>query len=114
MTLYQKTTIMIAVLTLIMSANIDAVYAGPAEAEIMMQNFFQEKREDFLETFEDSNYEKWKYMVGKNSAIAKIINQDKFNQFIKARILARQGKYEESVKIASALKQDIKRLLEKK
>jgi len=109
MTTYQKAAIIIAMLTLVMSSNISAVYASPAETEQLISNFFQEEWEDFLETFEDDDYNKWKKIVGENSKIVKIITREKFAQFIKARELARQGKYEESISLADELKKDILR-----
>jgi len=108
MTIYQKAALIIAVLTITMSSNISAVYASPVETEQMMRSFFQEEKSDILETFEDEDYEKWKKTVGESSKIAKVITKDKFAAFIKARALARQGRYEEAVKIADGLRKEIK------
>ncbi len=110
MTIYQKVAITMAVLTLAISINVSAIYASPTEAEQMMTNFFQqEEQRDILEAFEDNDYEKWKKMVGVNSKIAKIVTKEKFNAFIKARAFARQGRYEEAVKLADELKKEIQR-----
>jgi len=99
-------------LTLVMASNISAVYASPRETERLMQNFLQQEREDFFQTFEDDDYEAWKSKVGKNSDIAKIITKEKFSKFVQARRLARRGSYEESVKLAAELKDQIKNSVE--
>ena len=112
MNLYKKTAVTIAILTLVISANISAIHASPLEAERMLNSSFQRGSDrDILETFEEGDYEKWKKKVGLNSRIASIVTKEKFNDFIKARRLAREGKYEEAIRLADELKKEIKRSL---
>ncbi len=83
-----------------------------------MQNLFSaeesEEIEEILETFENDDYEAWKKITGENKAVTKIINKKKFEKFIQARQLARQGNYDQALKLTEQLKEEIKQAVETK
>lgn len=66
-----------------------------------------EKNITLLQTFEDSDYVKWKQLIGANRKIAKAVSRSDFEEFIKARTLARAGKYENALELAKNLQQKL-------
>lgn len=110
---YQKVAINIAILTIIFSAGIIssslAVLGSDADLNLDISNgkttkHSQEKQEKILNTFEKSDYQTWQKIVGQKNKVGEIIDEKTFNNFITARIAARNGQYNKAIKITEELK----------
>jgi len=112
---YKQAAVSLAVLTLIAISGLSAVYASPGEVEITMQNLYsRQESEAALEAIEEADYDAWKKLAGKNNPVAKIITREKFKKFTRARALARQGNYNQAIKLTNKLQAEIKQEAELK
>jgi hypothetical protein len=101
---YEKMIVAMAVLTFVFSAGLSSVQAMVAKgmAEELLRDV--ERAELILESIEYGSYESWRKLVNNNSKIAKKVCEEDFNEFVRARKLARQGKYEEALNLCDDLK----------
>ncbi len=97
---YKQAALILAILTLVLTAGVTSSYAYSGEYEDgANDNGQKERRILVLDSFEKNDYKAWRKVVGRND-ISKVINEDKFNSFVEARTLARKGKYDESFKLS--------------
>ncbi len=97
---YKQAALILAILTLVLTAGVTSSYAYSGEYEDEGSNNGQrEKRILALDSFEKNDYKAWRKLVGR-SYISEIISEEKFNSFVEARILARNGRYDESFKLS--------------
>ncbi|MEI6836016.1 MAG: hypothetical protein WCK59_04245 [Candidatus Falkowbacteria bacterium] len=115
---YKKVAINIAFLTMILSAGIMTNYFSDSDQdfELNLNNKkasreSQEKQEKLLSTFENSDYQAWKKIIGQNNKVSHVINEAAFNDFISARIAARSGEYDKALEITENLKKDVENKL---
>lgn len=116
---YQKVAINIAFLTMILSAGItnNYLYAfsqdADFDADLSLTNkestkYSNERKEKILNTFENSDYQSWKKIIGQNNKINNIIDEFVFQRFVTARVAARNGQYNKALKITNELKIGLK------
>jgi hypothetical protein len=55
-----------------------------------------------LSAFDDDDYSDWKKIVG-NRKVVSLVNKEEFENFVGARLAARRGNYEQSIKICEEL-----------
>lgn len=91
---YRQAALILAVLTLVLTAGITTAYASEYEYDENLSK----KRTSVLSAFENNDYDSWKEIIH-GSSISKIVTKERFEQFIKARNLARSGKYDESFEL---------------
>lgn len=117
---YQKVAVNIALLTIIFSAGIInsslAVLGSDSDFDLNLNNkktakYSQEKQEKILNTFENSDYQTWKKIIGQNNKVGDIIDEPTFQNFVTARIAARNGQYNKAIKITEALKRKVENKL---
>lgn len=101
---YQNIIVAIAVLNFIFSAGITTSQVNAASDTFEGQSQDTEKAELILESFEEGSYETWRKLVDSDSKIVHKIKKDDFYEFIKARNLARQGRYQEALDLYEDLK----------
>ncbi len=90
---YKQVFVNLAILTYILSAGVTTAYAMPQE----YNDDKEIKRSIILKAFDSGDYKLWKTIVGEESLIIDNIGRDSFMQFVKARNLARQGKYDDAL-----------------
>lgn len=116
---YQKVAINIAFLTMILSAGIANSYYSAFNQDIDFdadlsssnkesQRYSNERKEKILNTFENSDYQSYKKIIGQNNKINSIINESAFQSFVIARTAARNGQYNKALKITAELKNGLK------
>lgn len=115
---YEKVAINLALLTIIFSAGITSNYLATAnsDSDLNLNNkktakYSQEKQEKILNTFENSDYQTWKKIIGQNNKVGDIIDEPTFKNFVTARIAARNGQYNKAIKITEALKRKVENKL---
>ncbi len=92
-----------AVLTFVFSAGLSGVQATTTY-NVINQQEGADRAMLIMKSLEIGNYETWLKLVNPNSRLAKSINEEDFNEFMKARDLARQGKYKEALLLYEDLK----------
>jgi len=116
---YQKAAVSLAVLTLILTAGITSAYGytgdddGGSDMDTNRKNysFSSDLQQSVLEAFEESNYQAWLTIVGKESEIAGLISEENFNKFLSARKLARQGRYGKALSLSKELGNELHQVL---
>ncbi len=94
----------LAILTFVFSLGASTAYALPDEYDQSSSNDeVIENRINILATFETHDYESWKKSVDLGSADLAIFSKSAFDKFMKARELARQGKYSQALKLMDEL-----------
>ena len=103
---YKQVIINLSILTFLLSSGATTAYAIPNEYSDA-SNFDSNEEARVLETFEDGDYSAWKKIISRQNILADYIDSGKFNKFIKARELARGGKYSEALVLIGELKNEI-------
>ena len=109
---YKKAAINIALITIIfttgLSSNVFAALSGGSDIDIESKLAKPDaKQEQVVASIEDDDYESWRKIVGKNSKVAKLIDQKSFDLFVRARNAARQGEYEDAINLTEAVKEQL-------
>ncbi len=100
---YHKIIIAIAVLTFVFSAGSVVQAKALSDLDNELPQFAQ-RSELILESIESGSYDTWRKLVNPNSKIAKKVDNDDFDKFIQARILAREGKYQQALALYDYLR----------
>ena len=115
---YKKVAINIAFLTMLLSAGLKTNYISDFDQdfELNLNNkenskSSQARQEKILTTFENSDYQAWKKIVGQNNKVSQVIDESAFNDFVRARIAARSGEYDKAIEITENLKKDVENKL---
>lgn len=102
---YKNAAIAMAVLTFVFSVGVANANAGAMRRVANKDN--ARRAEMALESIEASDYETWRRLINPNSKLARQIDEMDFKEFVRARNLARQGRYQEAVEIYEKLKAKI-------
>ncbi len=111
---YKKAALNIAILTMILSSGLTSRTISlvnndlDLDAETIQTQSTNEQKEKIITAFENNDFMTWQKMVGARNQLGKIIDENGFKKFIEARNAARDGKYEEAIKITEGLKSKIK------
>ena len=68
----------------------------------------QTRQEMVLTTFENSDYDGWKKLMGKKGRLAEVVDQACFAKFVEARYAVRAGEYDRAIALSDDLVEDIK------
>lgn len=114
---YKKVAINLAFLTMIFSAGITSRYVIDVTPDIIDSHinltnkdnakYPSDMHERVLNTFEDSDYQTWKKLVGAKNNINKVVDEVAFKRFVVARNAARNGQYNKALKITEQLKKGV-------
>jgi len=112
---YKKAAINIAFLTMILSGIMNSsLLASDSDSDFnnnKTPKYLRARQEKIINTFENSDYQAWKKIVGQNNKISNIIEEIDFQRFIAARAAARNGQYHKAIKITENLKEEVKNKL---
>ena len=113
---YKKAAINIAFLTMILTVGISNsfLFSSDFDSDIDLNNkkapkYIQEKQEKVTATLEQSDYQTWKKLIGKNNKINSLINESDFQLFVEARSAARNGRYDKAIEITDKITEKIKK-----
>ncbi len=115
---YKKAAINIAILTMMLTVGLTNNVLASFNADNTDIDYEQRnqitsqlnaKQEKIINTLEKKDYLSWVKLVGKNNKITKVIDEGSFQKFIEARDAARNGFYDESIKITENLKNNAKK-----
>lgn len=105
---YKQAAISIAFLTIIMTA-------GICSSSLNLKNKNKSKgahslQEDILQAFERNDYAAWKSLI-MDSDLINVVKEREFAIFVEARNAARQGLYDRSIAISTALELELRNKL---
>ena len=106
---YKKAAINIALITIIfttgLTSSVIASLSGGPDSDIESRMAKPDARQEkVVASLEAEDYETWRKTVGRNSKVAKLIDENSFRLFIKARNAARQGEYDEAIGLTEEIK----------
>lgn len=113
---YKRVAMNIAFLTMFLTAGIMNSYLANLDQDSDLDlnagnrktaKFSQERQEKLLNTFETSDYQTWKKLIGENNKINNVIDESAFKDFVVARMAARNGQYDKAIRITEELKRKV-------
>ncbi|MBW6441949.1 hypothetical protein K0B04_03560 [Patescibacteria group bacterium] len=79
------------------------VFAYRGDASVKGPDCTEERHEEMISAFENSDYHSWKELMNGRGKVTEIVNEENFSRFAEAHKLALEGKTEEAEKIRQEL-----------